>query len=69
MKYLRFKATDILKFKEFLEKLEDERESYITDDDFVIRKSFRLITVRIKDDNISTSLIDSIISFVKVHSV
>ncbi|MGL5751934.1 MAG: hypothetical protein ACRCXT_15490 [Paraclostridium sp.] len=65
MKYLRFKATDILRFKEFLEGLEPGVESFMTEDEVRISRRSKDISVYTKNNNISTRNVPFIISFIK----
>lgn len=65
MKYINIKAKDLTGFRDFLEKLDESTDTFMTKDEVRVFKRTKDISVYAGDKNVSTQNIPFIINFIK----
>lgn len=65
MKYINIKAKDLTGFRDFLEKLDESTDTFMTKDEVRVFKRTKDISIYAGDKNISTQNITFIMNFIK----
>lgn len=65
MKYINIEAKDLTGFRDFLEKLDESTDTFMTKDEIRFFKRTKDISVYAGDKNISTQNIPFIMNFIK----